>query len=101
MPIVNKNAIQIIVVANLEFDVGGKVFLRIAPMKRVMRFGMKGKFSPRDIEPFEIIDQIGPVAYKVALPLALSGVNNVFHVSILRKYILDPAHIIDYEPLQI
>ncbi|KAF5442824.1 hypothetical protein F2P56_035442 [Juglans regia] len=50
---------------------------------------------------FEAGDKIGPVAYWVALPLAFSGVNKVFHVSTLRKYIHDPTHIIDHEPLQI
>ena len=85
----------------LEFEVGDKVFLRIAPMRGVMRFGKKGKLSPRYIGPFEILDQIGPVAYRVALPPALSGVHNVFHVSMLRKYVPDPTHVIDYEPLQL
>ncbi|KAF5451789.1 hypothetical protein F2P56_026861 [Juglans regia] len=66
-----------------------------------MRFGKKGKLSPRYVGPFEILDRIGPVAYKVALPPALSGVHDVFHVSMLRKYIPDPTHVIDYEPLQL
>ncbi|XP_040987557.1 uncharacterized protein LOC121235261 [Juglans microcarpa x Juglans regia] len=70
-------------------------------MKGVMRFRQKGKLSPRFIGPFEILDRIGPLAYKVALPLALAGVHNVFHVSMLRKYVPDPTHIIDNEPLQI
>ncbi|KAF5458936.1 hypothetical protein F2P56_022928 [Juglans regia] len=85
----------------LEFEVGDKVFLRIAPTKGIMRFGKKGKLSPRYIGPFEILDRIGPVAYRVALPPALAGVHNVFHISMLRKYIPDPTHVIDYEPLQI
>ncbi|XP_042962447.1 uncharacterized protein LOC122296712 [Carya illinoinensis] len=85
----------------LEFEVGNKVFLRIAPMKGVMRFGKKGKLSPRYIGAFEILDRVGPVAYRVTLPPSLAGVHNVFHVSMLRKYVLDPSHIIDYEPLQI
>ncbi|XP_035545344.1 uncharacterized protein LOC118348258 [Juglans regia] len=80
---------------------GDKVFLRISPMKGVMRFGKKGKLSPRYIGPFEILDRIGSVVYRVALPPAFSGVHNVFHVSMLRKYIHDPTHIIDHEPLQI
>ncbi|XP_040996151.1 uncharacterized protein LOC121242340 [Juglans microcarpa x Juglans regia] len=70
-------------------------------MRGIMRFGKKGQLSPRYIRPFEILDRIGPVAYRVALPPALSGVHNVFHVSMLRKYIPDPTHIIDYEPLQL
>ncbi|XP_040988961.1 uncharacterized protein LOC121236579 [Juglans microcarpa x Juglans regia] len=85
----------------LEIEFGDKVFLRIAPMRGVMRFGKKGKLSPRYVRPFEILDQIVPVAYKVALPPALSGVHDVFRISMLRKYIPDPTHIIDYEPLQI
>ncbi|XP_041009431.1 uncharacterized protein LOC121253488 [Juglans microcarpa x Juglans regia] len=85
----------------LEFAMGDKVFVRISPMKGVMRFGKKGKLSPRYIGPFEILDRFGPVAYRVALPPAFSGVHNVFHVSMLRKYIHDPTHIIDHEPLQI
>ncbi|XP_041016136.1 uncharacterized protein LOC121258657 [Juglans microcarpa x Juglans regia] len=85
----------------LEFEIGDKVFLKISPKKGVMRFGKKGKLSPRYIGPFEILDRIGPVAYMVALPPAFSGVHNVFHVSMLRKYIHDPTHIIDHEPLQI
>ncbi|XP_042983264.1 uncharacterized protein LOC122312667, partial [Carya illinoinensis] len=85
----------------LEFEVENKVFLRIAPMKGVMRFEKKGKLSPRYIGPFEILDQVGQVAYRVALPPSLTGMHNVFHVSMLRKYISDPTHILDYEPLQI
>ena len=84
----------------LEFEIGDKVFLRISPTKGVMRFVKKGKLSPRYIGPFEILDRIGPVAYRVALPPALSSVHNVFHVSMLRKYVPDPTHVIDYEPLQ-
>ncbi|XP_041004067.1 uncharacterized protein LOC121249422 [Juglans microcarpa x Juglans regia] len=84
----------------LEFEVGDNVFLRIAPMKGVMRFEKNGKLSPRYIGPFEILDQIGLVVYRVALPPTFSGVHNVFHVSMLRKYIHDPTHIIDHEPLQ-
>ncbi|KAF5445269.1 hypothetical protein F2P56_034334 [Juglans regia] len=70
-------------------------------MKGVMRFGKKGKLSPRYMGPFEILDQIGPVAYRVALPLEFLRVHNVFHVSMLRKYNHSPTHVIDHEPLQI
>ncbi|XP_042964605.1 uncharacterized protein LOC122298818 [Carya illinoinensis] len=85
----------------LEFEVENKVILRITPMKGVMRFGKKGKFSPRYIGSFEILDWVGPVAYRVAFPPSLVGVHNVFHVSMWRKYVPDPTHILDYEPLQI
>ena len=66
-----------------------------------MRFGKKGKLSPRFVGPFEILKYIGKVAYKLALPPTLAGVHNVFHVSMLRKYIPDPSHVLNYEPLKI
>ncbi|KAL5555163.1 hypothetical protein UlMin_037399 [Ulmus minor] len=85
----------------LEFQVGDLVFLKVAPMKGVMRFGKKGKLSPRYIGPFEILERIGKVAYKLALPSELSTVHNVFHVSMLRKYISDPSHVLKSEPIEI
>ncbi|KAL0536189.1 hypothetical protein IC582_025128 [Cucumis melo] len=86
---------------DLEFDVGDKVFLKVAPMKGVLRFERRGKLSPRFVGPFEILEQIGPVAYRLALPPSLSTVHDVFHVSMLRKYVPDPSHVVDYEPLEI
>ena len=62
-----------------------------------MRFGQKrGKLSPRNIGPFEILERVGKVTYRIALPLKLSGIYNIFHTSMLRKYIRDPTHVIDY-----
>ncbi|KAA0054489.1 hypothetical protein IC582_026393 [Cucumis melo] len=86
---------------DLEFNVGDKVFLKVAPMKGVLRFEKKGKLSPRFVGPFEILEQISPVAYRLALPPSLSTVHDVFHVSMLRKYVTDPSHVVDYEPLEI
>ena len=86
---------------NLESKEGDPVFLKVAPMKGVLRFGRKGKLSPRFIGPFEILERIALVAYKLALPPSLSSVHDVFHVSMLRKYITDPTHVIDYKPLEI
>ena len=85
----------------IEFEVGDMVFLKVAPMKRVMRFGKKGKLSPRFIGPFEILKCIGKVVYELALPPTLAGVHDVFHVSMLRKYIPDPSHVLNYETLKI
>ena len=70
-------------------------------MKGVMRFGKKGKLSPRYIGPFEILEMIGKVVYKLALPQELLAVHNVFHVSMLRKYILDPLHVLEREPIEV
>ena len=70
-------------------------------MKGILRFERKGKLSPRFIRPFEILERIGLVAYKLALPLSLLSVHDVFHVSMLRKYVTDPMHVIDYKLLEI
>ena len=86
---------------DLEFEVGDLVFLKVTPMKGVMRFGKKGKLSPKFIGPFEILKRVGKLAYELALPPALSGVHNVFHVSMLRKYISNPSHILSYETLDL
>ncbi|KAL0551564.1 hypothetical protein IC582_010653 [Cucumis melo] len=86
---------------DLEFEVGDKVFLKVAPMRGVLRFERRGKLSPRFVGPFEILERIGPVAYRLALPPSLSTVHDVFHVSMLRKYVPDPPHVVDYEPLEI
>ena len=91
-------------VRDLEFMEGDLVLLKVSPMKGVMRFGKKGKLSPRYIGPFEILKRIGAVAYRLALPPSLAGVHSVFHVSMLRKYSRDPSHIvqvIDHETVQL
>ncbi|KAA0036178.1 DNA/RNA polymerases superfamily protein [Cucumis melo var. makuwa] len=77
---------------DLEFDVGDMVFLKVAPMKGVLRFEKKGKLSPRFVRPFEILERIGPVAYRLTLPPSFSAVHDVFHVSMLRKYVANPMH---------
>ncbi|KAA0064203.1 pol protein [Cucumis melo var. makuwa] len=61
----------------------------------------EGKLSPRFVRPFEILEWIGPVAYRLALPPPFCAVHDVFHVSMLRKYVADPTHVVDYNPLQI
>ncbi|XP_020243322.1 uncharacterized protein LOC109821553 [Asparagus officinalis] len=85
----------------LEFEVGNHIFLRVSPIKEVIRFGRKGNLSPKYIRPFEILEKVEDVAYKVALPLELAKIHNVFHVSMLMKCILDPNHVLNYEPLGI
>ena len=77
------------------------MFLRISPTKRVIRFGARGKLSLRYIGPFEILERVGEVVYRLALPPLLEGVHNVFHVSQLRRYIRDESHVLDYSELEL
>ena len=77
------------------------MLLKVSPWKGVMRFGKKGKLSPRFIGPFEILRRIGPLAYEHALPPNLQQVHNVFHVSMLRKYHADARHVIEYEQVDL
>ena len=79
----------------LEFKVGDHVFLKVMPKRGVVRFSKRGKLSPRFIGPFEILEIIGTVAYRLVLPPSMSGVHEVFHVFMLRKYTPDPAHMVD------
>ncbi|GKA41806.1 hypothetical protein Tco_0734466 [Tanacetum coccineum] len=62
-----------------------------APWKGVIRFGKKGKLAPRYVGPFEILERIGPVAYRLRLPKKLSGVHDTFHVSNLKKCLTDAS----------
>ena len=79
----------------LELQPGKKnVYLKVSPTKEVMRFGKSSKLSPRYLGPYEVLDRVGLLAYWLALPLALSRIHNVFHVSQLRKYVSDPSHIL-------
>nr|GEU39481.1 hypothetical protein [Tanacetum cinerariifolium] len=80
----------------LEFQTGDHVFLKVSPARGVRRFGIKGKLSPRFIGPFEILDRVGEVSYRLALPPQLSHVHDVFHVSLLRGYKYHPLHVITY-----
>ena len=73
---------------------GDRVFLKVSPWKGVLRFRRRGKLRPKYIGPYEIIARVGQVAYRLDLPPELSKVHNVFHVSMLRKYILDPSHVL-------
>ncbi|GKA96231.1 hypothetical protein Tco_0818326 [Tanacetum coccineum] len=75
----------------LEFEVGDRVMLKVSPWKGVIRFGKKGKLAPRYVGPFEILERIGPVAYRLRLPEELSGVHDTFHVSNLKKCLADAS----------
>ncbi|GKC31538.1 hypothetical protein Tco_1038832 [Tanacetum coccineum] len=75
----------------LEFEVGDRVMLKVSPWKGVVYFGKKGKLAPRYVGPFEILEMIGPVAYRLRLSEELSGVHDTFHVSNLKKCLADAS----------
>ncbi|XP_062118541.1 uncharacterized protein LOC133832182 [Humulus lupulus] len=85
----------------IEFLVGNYVFLRVSPMKGVRIFRKKEKLRPRILVLLEILERIGQVTYRLALPPALSGVHNLFHVSMFRKYVLQLSHVLGYETLSL
>ncbi|XP_052209226.1 uncharacterized protein LOC127812744 [Diospyros lotus] len=69
------------------------------PMRGVQRFGVSGKLRPRYVGPFEILERVRSLAYRLALSPQPAHVHDVFHVSMLRKYVADPSHVINYHPL--
>ena len=77
------------------------MLLKVSPMKGIMRLGKKGKLAPRYIGPFEIKSRVGEVAYRLVLPPELSRIHQVFHVSMLRKYIPDPSHVLQPQMVEI
>ena len=86
---------------DIRYEIGEKVFLKVSPWKKVMRFGKKGKLSPRFIGPYEVIEKVGPVAYRLALPPELEKIHSVFHVSMLRRYRSDPSHVVSLETIEL
>ena len=69
----------------LEFEVGDYIYLKVTPMKKVQRFGVKRKLAPRFVGPYKIVEKKGPVAYKLQLPEVMGSIFPVFHVSQLKK----------------
>nr|GEV23511.1 reverse transcriptase domain-containing protein [Tanacetum cinerariifolium] len=77
------------------------VMLKVSPWKGVIRFGKRGKLSPLYIRPFEIIERIGPMAYKLELHEKLCGIHNTFHVSNLKKCLADENLVIPHKEIQL
>ncbi|KAK8628574.1 hypothetical protein V6N13_009161 [Hibiscus sabdariffa] len=86
---------------DIRYEVGDKVFLKVSPWKKVLRFGKKGKLSSRYIGPFEVIEKVGFVAYRLALPPEIDKIHNVFHVSMFIKYRSDPSHVLEAEEVEL
>ncbi|KAL0555988.1 hypothetical protein IC582_004491 [Cucumis melo] len=86
---------------NLEFQVGDQVFLKLSPWQGVVHFRRKGKLSPRYIGPYQITERVGLAAYRLELPIELARIHDVFHVSMLTKYIPNPSHVLLEQPVEL
>lgn len=78
-----------------SFDVGMKVFLHVRTHNSPIHYGKGSMLAHRFIVPFEILDHIGPLSYCLVFPTSLSHIHDVFHVSVLRRYITNPFHVLD------
>jgi hypothetical protein len=85
----------------LKFDFGDHVYLRVPPTKGVQQFGAKGKLAPRYIGPYEIIEECGPLAYRLQLPSQLAAIHDIFHVSQLKKGVRVPTKIVKQQEVMI
>nr|GEZ49759.1 putative reverse transcriptase domain-containing protein [Tanacetum cinerariifolium] len=96
--IICRHGVPVSIISERDSD---KVMLKVSPWKGVIRFGKRGKLSPQYIRPFEIIERIGPAAYKLELPEKLHGIHNTFHVSNLKKCLADENLVILLEEVQL
>nr|GEZ45441.1 putative reverse transcriptase domain-containing protein [Tanacetum cinerariifolium] len=85
----------------LDFSVGDYVLLKVSPWKGVIRFGKKRKLAPRYVGPFEIVEKVDPVAYRLDLLEELNGVHDTFHVSNLKKWLVDPTLQVPLDEIQV
>ncbi|KAI3682071.1 hypothetical protein L2E82_50219 [Cichorium intybus] len=87
--------------SDLEFQVGDSVLLKVSPWKGVIRFQKRGKLGPRFIGPYKVIARVGEVAYRLELHVELSLIHDTFHVSQLRKCVVDETTVVPLEDIQI
>ena len=85
---------------DIEFEVGDMVFIKVSPLRNVVRFGLIGKLALRIVRPFPIVERIVQMAYRVRLPERLAGVHDIFHVSHLRKYLHDVVEAVELSMLE-
>ncbi|GJW88951.1 putative reverse transcriptase domain-containing protein [Tanacetum coccineum] len=85
----------------LDFSVGDYVLLKVLPYKGMVYFGKKGKLAPRFVGPFEIVEKVGPVAYRLDLPEELNGVHDTFYVSNLKKFLADPTLQVPFDEIRV
>ena len=81
-----------------EFSVGDHVYVRVRARKSSLNLGICSTMSPRYCGPFEVLERIGPVGYRLALP-ASTRAHNIFHVHFLKKYVHDPNHVINWDAI--
>jgi hypothetical protein len=86
---------------DLSFEVGDFIYLKVSPMRGTRRFEVKGKMTPRYVGPVQILDRKGEVAYQLELPPQLSEVDDMFHVSQLKKCLRVPKEQIPMEQLDL
>ena len=86
---------------DILYEIDEKVFFKVSPWKKVMRFWTKGKLSPRFIGSYEVIEKVGSVAHKLAFPPELEKIHNVFHVSMLRRYRSGASHVVSSETIEL
>ncbi|KAL4351914.1 hypothetical protein GQ457_06G010910 [Hibiscus cannabinus] len=85
----------------IEYGFGDMVFLKVSHWKKVMRSGRKGKLSPRFVGPYEFVERVGHVAYRLRLPPELLKIHDVFHVSMLRRYRSDLSYVMLVEEIEL
>ncbi|GMI79883.1 hypothetical protein HRI_001657600 [Hibiscus trionum] len=85
----------------VEFGVGDRVFLKVSPWKKLMRFRRKGKLTPRFIRPYEVVERVGHMAYRLRLPPELEKIHNVFRVSLRQRYRSDPSNVMPVEEIEL
>nr|KYP36308.1 Retrotransposable element Tf2 [Cajanus cajan]KYP36312.1 Retrotransposable element Tf2 [Cajanus cajan] len=85
----------------LEFAEGEHVFLKVTPTSGVDKALRARKLTPRFVGPYQIIQRVGPIAYRLALPPSLSNLHDVFHVFQLRKYVHDPSHVVELDDVRV
>jgi hypothetical protein len=83
-----------------EFKVGDHVFLKVKTNRSSLKLGNCSKLAARYCGPFEILERIGPIAYMIAFPASMP-IHNLFHISLLKKYIPDANHVIDWNVIHV
>ena len=85
----------------MEFRVGDRVMLKVSPWKGLIRFGKRGKLSPRFLGPFMILERIRLQAYKLELPPEMDGIHPTFHVCYLRKCLAEEESVIPLSEIRV